>query len=236
MKVSINILAWNTISTTSLAIDVLKKDLKDIEHEIIVVDQGSTDGCQDIATIKNAQNRGISVGKNQGIEASKGEYILMLDGDVVPVPNSVICLMNYMDEHPDIHALGMYPDKWVRSVHEYDYQEYCHKLDPVVPHITGKHQGWCCYYGMYRKKIFDEGLRFDEFFGPGYGWEDCDFANQMQERGIQQWVAGINHKCGKYLHKINSSIRCMGYEKYMETSKDRGRHFSEKWQTTAGLC
>lgn len=236
LKISVNILTWNTFDVTSESVFQLRDELKDIPHEIIIVDQGSTDGCQDIATIKNGVNLGISKGKNQGIEASLGEYVFMLDGDVLPVKNSVICLMNYMDEHRDIDALGMYPDKWCRGKHEFGYQEWCEKLDPVVPHITGKHQGWCCYYGMYRRTIFDRGLRFDESFGPGYGWEDCDFSNTMLQMGIRQWVAGINFKCGKYLHKLNSSIRCMGQEKYVETSIERGKRFSEKWNTKAGIC
>jgi hypothetical protein len=160
----------------------------------------------------------------------------MLDGDVVPVRNSINCLLKYMEEHKDIDELGMYPDKWVRSKHEYDYQEYCEKLDPVEHHQKGKHQGWCCYYGLYRRTIFERGLKFDESFGVGYGWEDCDFANTMQQIGIKQYVAGINKKCGKYLHKINSSIRCMGYEKYQETSFERGKRYSEKWAETAGIC
>jgi glycosyltransferase involved in cell wall biosynthesis len=208
----------------------LDNELANIDSEVIIVDNGSTDGCEAIAAIKNPVNLGISKGKNQGIEASNGEFILMLDGDVVPTPNSIILLLEYMEAHPEIEALGMYPDKWARSRSDYGYQEYCNILDPIEEHKTGIKQGWCCYYGMYRREIFDRGLRFDERFGPGYGWEDVDFAETMQSMGIKQWVCGINFKCGKYLHAINSSIRVMGYEQYMETSKNRSRIFSEKWK------
>ena len=208
---------------------MLPEELSGIDCEIIIVDNGSTDGCQNLATIKNKTNLGISVGKNQGIDASSGEYIMMIDGDVVPVKNSIRCLLFYMEEHPEIEALGFYPNKWITSISQYGYQEYCHKLDPVEEHKTSKGQGWCCFYGMYRRTCFEKGLRFDESMGPGYGWEDFDFAESMTKLGITQWVAGINEKNGKYLHEINSSIRNMGQEQYMKTSKERSEYFHNKW-------
>lgn len=240
MKLSINILTWNTWSTLHQTLHVLANELKDVDSEVIIVDNGSTDGCQDFAKIKNPVNLGVSKGKNQGIEASKGDFIMMLDGDVVPVPNSIKCLLEYMETHPDIEALGFYPDKWTRNEGDYGLQDFCRKLDPVEPFKTGKGQGWCCYYGMYRRSCFDKGLRFDEKYGVGYGWEDVDFSETMRKMGIVQWVAGINSKTGKYLHKINSSHskNCLGegisdqrgYEKYQETYKIRGRYFSAKWK------
>jgi glycosyltransferase involved in cell wall biosynthesis len=210
-------------------IHVLATELVGIDSEVIIVDNGSTDGCQDAATIKNPVNLGISKGKNQGIDASTGEYIMMIDGDVVPVPNSIRCLMEYMEGHPDIDALGFYPDKWARNKTDFGLQEYCHKLDPVEEFITKDGPGWCCYYGMYRRSCFDKGLRFDENYGPGYGWEDCDFAMQMDKLGIKQWVAGINQKCGKYYHAINSSIRVMGMKAFSDSTKIRDQYYKNKW-------
>lgn len=230
MKLSVNILTWNTWKQLHDTLNILVTELEGIESEVIIVDNGSNDECKDAATIRNEKNLGISKGKNQGIDESIGEFIFMLDGDVVPVKNSIRCLLEYMQTHPEIEALGFYGDKWARDKTAYGLQEYCHKLDPIEEYRAGKGQGWCCFYGMYRRSCFDKGLRFDESFGVGYGWEDCDFAMTMEKLGIKQWVAGINFKCGKYLHAINSSIRNMGYEKYMETSKDRGRKFSEKWK------
>ena len=236
---SVNILTWNTFDTLHKTLHVLIDELKGLDAEVIIVDNGSKDGCQDFATIRNDKNLGISKGKNQGIEASQGEYIMMLDGDVVPVKNSIRCLLEYMQTHPDIDALGFYGDKWARNEGDYGLQEYCHKLDPVEEYKAGRKQGWCCFYGMYRKSIFDKGLRFDEGFGPGYGWEDCDFAYTMWSRGIKQWVAGINSKTGKYLHRINSSITkdCLGQgisanfalEKYNENLLKREAYMKTKW-------
>jgi glycosyltransferase involved in cell wall biosynthesis len=189
------------------------------------VDNGSNDGCEKLATIRNEVNLGISKGKNQGINASKGEYIFLLDGDIVPVPNSVNCLLAYMEEHREIDALGFLPDKFSVSKNGYGVQAWCEKLDPVK-----EHKGHCIYYGMYRRTVFERGAMMDESYGVGYGWEDLDQYQTMQKLGIKQYAAGINSLTGKYYHQINSSIRQMGFEKYMETSLKRSQLFKSKWE------
>lgn len=236
MKLSVNILTWNTIKTLHDTIHILKKELAGIDAEVIIVDNGSTDGSQNFATIKNEVNLGISKGKNQGIDRSKGEYILLLDGDIVPVPNSIVCLVDYLDRNNEVDALGFYPNKFSIQKNGHRalfHEEFCHTLFDVKPHVTH-----CIYYGIYRRKVFDLGIRMDESYGVGYGYEDLDFFMQMKEKKITQYVAHINHAGGKYYHEINSSIRQMGYEKYMETSKERSKIFNHKWgvATVRGVC
>lgn len=230
MKLSVGILTWQNISTIEMILNVLKVELADIDHEIIIVDQGSDDGTEEYATIANWENKGISVGKNQCINAAKGEYVLLLDGDVVPVKDSVKCLIEWMDTHQECNAIGFYPNKFSVEPNKemtWHHEEVCHELFDVKESPTT-----CLFYGLFRRKIFDDGLRMDEsgpFGEVGYGWEDHDFYMQMKERGITQYVAHINHAGGKYYHAINSSIRAMGREKYMETSRKRNKYFKEKW-------
>lgn len=236
MKLSVNILTWNTYRTLLCGLNILREDLKAVDHEIIIVDNGSNDGCEKIATIKNEKNLGISKGKNQGIDASKGEYILLLDGDIVPVPNSVNCLLDYLENHKEVDALGFYPNKFTQQRNQHRaifHEERCNNLLEVVPHCSH-----CIYYGIYRRSVFDRGIRMDEAYGVGYGYEDLDLFMQMKAKKIEQYVCHINHKGGKYYHEINSSIRQMGYEKYMESSKERSKIFNDKWgtATVGGFC
>lgn len=225
LKISINILTWNTLPTTEMTLETLKSEMIGIDHEIIMVDNGSIDGCQDLATIKNPTNLGISKGKNQGIDASKGEFIFLIDGDVVPVPNSIRLMLKHMEANPGCMALGVAPDKFCNNVRG-EYERFCAKLDPIREHF-----GHCIYYGMYRREIFQT-IRFDEQYGVGYGYEDLDTFMQMERAGIKQWVAGINHEAGKYLHMINSSINnknCLGFPLYMKSSVERSQIFKKKW-------
>lgn len=228
MKLSVNILTWNTFPTLHESLNMLKEELKGIASEVIIVDNGSTDGCQNFATIKNQVNMGISIGKNQGIAASVGEYILLLDGDIVPVPNSIRLLLEFLETNKEYDALGMRPNRFSNQKNRFgqkNHEEFCHKLVDVRPH-----KGHCIYYGMYRRSVFDRGVKLDESYGVGYGWEDLDVYMQMERLGIKQWVADINHTNGKYYHEINSSIRQMGFQKYMATSLERAIFFKKKWQ------
>jgi GT2 family glycosyltransferase len=235
VKISVNILTWNTASTLHETLHVLKEELKGIDHEVIIVDNGSNDGSQDYATIANKENLGISVGKNQGIKASVGEYILLIDGDIVPVPNSIRCLIKYLDEHPDIDALGFRPNRFSNQKNkngQNHHEDYCEKL-----HDIREHDGHCIYYGIYRRGVFDK-VMLDENYGVGYGYEDLDFYMQMKQAGIKQYICDINHTNGKYYHEINSSIRNMGYQKYIDSSKERWKLFQSKWgnQTVGAIC
>ena len=227
MKLSVNILTWNTVKTLVETIAILKQELDGMDAEVIIVDNGSTDGCQDFATIKNPVNLGISKGKNQGIDASSGDYICLIDGDIVPVVNSIRCLVDHLDANSDCQAIGFYPNKFTTEKNRngaVNHETFCHKLEPVE-----EYRGHCIYYGMYRREVFEK-VRFDEEYGPGYGYEDIDSYMQMEALGIKQYVAGINHKCGKYYHAINSSIRNAGFEWYMETQMKRSKIFKRKWQ------
>lgn len=233
LKLSVNILTWNCYEVLHKTMHILAEELRGIDSEVIIVDNGSNDGCQDLATIKNPINLGISVGKNQGIDSSNGEYILLLDGDVMPVPNSIRCLLEYMENNKYIDALGFHPNKWSNQFNnngQKHHEDYCDKLVNLTEH--GAH---ACYYGMYRRTVFERGVRFDEALGAGYGWEDCDMYMTMEKLGIKQYFIHINHPAGKYYHAINSSIRNMGFEKYMETCKDRERYFKKKWENNKCL-
>ncbi len=231
MKLSVNILTWNCVNTLKETLDILTRDLKDIEHEIIVIDNGSSDGSADLATIKNPENRGVSVGKNQGIDISRGEYIMLLDGDIVPVENSVNLLIDFLDNNYDKMAIGFYPNKFTDQKNkngQRHHEEFCHVLwNPTI------HSQVIAFYGMFHKNIFKEmGIRFPEdgpFSGVGYGWEDSDVYMQMRELGVHQWVAGMNHPTGRYYHEINSSIRLMGDKTYIDSSKARREAFKKKW-------
>lgn len=86
--VSVVLLNWNGGSYIRLCLDhLLSQTCNDME--IIVVDNGSTDGSVEmieseypnLRIIKNERNLGFSKGMNQGIAESKGEYIIPLNFD-----------------------------------------------------------------------------------------------------------------------------------------------------------
>ena len=79
--------------------------------EIILVDDGSTDGtsalCDEIAAdderihVVHKANGGLSSARNAGIDAARGEYLLFLDGDDSLSPDALATLRQAVASHPE---------------------------------------------------------------------------------------------------------------------------------------
>lgn len=115
-QLSIILLTWNAERHLTACIDSLLQSVATISHEVIVVDNGSTDRTLallqpyvdhgHIRLLKQPQNRGVSQGRNIGIRESKGDYIWLLDIDTVVNPAAVTALCDFMVQHPTCGICG----------------------------------------------------------------------------------------------------------------------------------
>src|SRR6185295_12565333 len=85
------------------------------ELEVILVDNGSTDGSLDEARatygdrlrlITNPRNEGFARGNNQAFDVARGEWIFLLNNDAVVADDTVAELMRAATEHPDAGMLA----------------------------------------------------------------------------------------------------------------------------------
>ena len=113
MKVSVTIVTWNSAKYLDECFAALsRQDYLDLE--VIIVDNASEDGTrerlQQVETqwrvIYNNKNVGFAAGQNQAIRASRGDYVLCLNPDVVLSPYFVAQLADGGSKsHPDAGAL-----------------------------------------------------------------------------------------------------------------------------------
>lgn len=102
MDLSIIIPSYNTKALLERCIISIITGLKesDVSHEVIVVDNASTDGSPELLRKKypqvqlvcNTENVGYGKANNQAIKKARGEYILLLNSDIV-VQNDAIGLL-----------------------------------------------------------------------------------------------------------------------------------------------
>jgi glycosyltransferase involved in cell wall biosynthesis len=197
MELSVIIPTYNNREVLRETIRALRDQTLDPGlYEIVVVDDGSTDGTAEmVAALSRAQgaavryvtqaNRGRSAARNLGVQAASGRIVVFLDSDLwatktllaehrrhYPPAVARRGVQGRTVTHPDARATPfmktkeMTPDLTLRRRRN---------LSPF--HVTTRN----C--SMLREEILEAG-GFDETFS-GYGWEDIELALRMHARGVR---------------------------------------------------
>ena len=113
-KLSIIILNYNTVNLTRDCLASIEKNRNEVPLEIIVSDNGSTDGSIEmirngfawVKLVENGANLGFAAGNNRARKFAKGEYVLFLNTDTIVKKGTLEETLNYMDEHSQVGALS----------------------------------------------------------------------------------------------------------------------------------
>lgn len=114
MDLSIIIVNWNTKGELLHCLASLIQPGQDGAREIILVDNGSSDGSagevkkgfSSVRVIENDGNLGFSRAANQGIRGSSGTYLLLLNPDTEVRKGALQRLVTFMEEHPEAGSAG----------------------------------------------------------------------------------------------------------------------------------
>lgn len=114
IKVSVIIVSWNTRGLLRQCLNSLAATVGDLACEVIVVDNGSTDGSvkmvkeefSEVNLIANDTNRGFGPANNQGIQIARGRYIVLLNSDTIVLPSALQSMLVFMDSQARIGAAG----------------------------------------------------------------------------------------------------------------------------------
>ena len=114
MDVSIIIVNYNTKELISNCIQSIYERTSAIDFEIIVVDNASVDGSQQmiienfptIKLIELTENIGFGRANNEGIKIASGKNIFFLNPDTILLNNAIKILSEFLDENGDIGACG----------------------------------------------------------------------------------------------------------------------------------
>ena len=174
MNVSIIIPALNANHTLPACLQACQTQAlpPDVKLEIILVDDGSSDGTQEVAQSAGVQlqqhpiQRGAGAARNTGLTAAQGEIILFTDADCVPQQNWVAEMIRPFQDPSIQGCKGIYATKQPELVARFVQIEYEDKYDllrtqPIIDFIDTYSAG---YRANLLKAVggFDETIRYVE--------------------------------------------------------------------------
>lgn len=191
MKVSVVIATRNRRELLERSLECLfRQDYPKDQYEIIVVDDGSSDGTQKMVERKNPscglkylkhkERRGQSRAKNLGVSHTEGEVIIFIDDDVFCPPQFIREHMRYHERYNNIIVDGpaintdrtesLFNDKKKRLLAFLDFFG--------ASFITSNTS---C-----KKDSLIKAGGFDEEFGTRFGWQDRELGFRLREMGVKR--------------------------------------------------
>jgi GT2 family glycosyltransferase len=199
-----------------------------LPFEVIVVDNASSDGTlimlkdsfPNVTVIVNDTNVGFSRANNIGIEASQGEFVLLLNPDTIVLPGTLDKMLKFMQCHPNIGVMGCrlidehgntqpscgrYPTPRLAVPHLFGLHKRIHKLRSFYMsdwnHSSTRFVDWvCAACFLTRRKIINKIGPLDESLFL-YG-EEMDWCLRMS---VDKWKTAYYHEAA-IIHYGGESI------------------------------
>ncbi len=201
MKVSFIIPLFNGLPLTQAMLESLRATISaDVAHEIILVDDGSSDGTREwlksvgsfARVLLNDRNLGFAATCNRGASAATGGFLFFLNNDLVMLPGWLEPMLAAFDRFPSAGLVGNVQRNFATGAVDHAGVFFDHKGKPT--HLTRR--GWTAWreavavtgacFGI-RRATWEKLGGFDE----GYvnGGEDVDLSLRAIETGLTNYVA-----------------------------------------------
>lgn len=214
MDLSIIIVNFNTKSITGNCLRTIKNSLDKVRKEVIIVDNGSTDGSikylshkfPQYKVVSSGGNVGFAQGNNFGAELAKGKYIWLLNSDTLLKSDTISTLMKYAVKNDSLiascrllnpnHTIqpqgGFLPDLWrliCWMLFIDDLPVINHLIKPYHQNLPeffrlDQHPGWLAGTALLIKRNL-----YDQMYGLDkhifmYG-EDVEFCLRAKNKGVR---------------------------------------------------
>jgi GT2 family glycosyltransferase len=235
--ISIIIPAYNQHELTDQCIAAVCRHTQ--EMEIILVDNGSTPRYSDTGadmTIRNEKNLGFPAAVNHGIEAAKGDIVILLNNDVIVTRDWAKRLVDHLRQFAIIAPMTNYCAGLQRiTTPAYETEE---ELNAVAAELSltssvsagGSVQAanWIIGFCMaFRKSLWEEIGPFDESLWPCSG-EEIDFCLRARAAGRKVGIAR-----DVYVHHFGSQtfadMQQAGQINYNQVVDRNNAHLTKKW-------
>lgn len=231
MKLSFIVPIYNVEQYLSKCVDsLLAQDYED--YEIILVDDGSSDGCPAICDdyaaahenirVIHQKNGGLSVARNVGVKAAKGEYICFVDSDDYWELNVLYGLMKQI-ERDNLDVLRF---KYQNVNEKYEVfnpykrdrrleNDYSESVTDGVSFLNSRMNTQCYAWQFVLQRELLNGC----IFTPGIYFEDTDWTPRMLRKANR--VASTNIVVYNYLQREGSITNAVNRSKQKKVLDDK---------------
>lgn len=113
-EVSVVIVTWKSREDIVGCLEALLRQQSGMVFDVWVIDNASGDGTDrlvrerfpNVHCLVNGKNRGFAAAANQGIHASRGNYVLLLNPDATVAPDALVSLAEFFEADPDVGIVG----------------------------------------------------------------------------------------------------------------------------------
>ena len=257
-KITFVIPSRNNLEFLQLAYDSIRR--LDIKHEILVLNDASTDGTTEWISSQQVQDESLITYHNpgperigivgmfdKGIEMARTEIIMAFHADMVVGPDLDIHILKHLERgkvisatrvEPPLHPEG--PEKMLVNfgieVEEFEYEKFANwvKNEYQPKHGKTETEGIFAPWCMYREDFLAIGGH-DELFAP-QSKEDSDLFNRFVLNGykvIQTWEGLVYHftSRGSRFNKHAGGAAGKNSDEWLQTTTTNMKKFIKKWGT-----
>ena len=114
LQLSVCIVTYQAHAYLRQCLDTFLKEIGNVSHEIIVVDNGSRDGTLEMLSndypqvfvLQNDANEGFTRPINKAMRQSSGQFVALLNPDTITLPGAFQNLIQFMQENPGVGICG----------------------------------------------------------------------------------------------------------------------------------
>lgn len=218
--------------------------------EVVLVDDASTDETaallhrwassdQRFRMVRNQTNRGFIASCNRGARLARGEILIFLNNDTVPLPGWLAPLLRTFRDHPDAGAVGgklVYPDGLLQEAggvifsdgSAANFGKYDANVDdPIYSYV--REVDYCSGAQLAtRRSVFEEMNGFDVRYCPAY-YEDVDYCFSLWHAGYRVYYQPDSLVV--HLEGASEADRSTGHKQYQRVNAVK---FAEKWGPALG--
>jgi GT2 family glycosyltransferase len=238
---SIVILNRNRLSDLRQCLDSIAANTPE-RHEIIVIDNGSTDGSREylhvitgerenLRVVVNAENIGFAAGNNQGIALAGGDGIVILNNDTAVTDGWLARLWAALDAHPETGIVGPMTNyaSGPQVIPKVPYKN-AQGLARFARRLASDHVGESeearrivAFCWLMRREVVERIGGFDEHFGTG-NCEDDDYCVRTVQAGLRTRIAR-----DVFVHHTGSQTFRAENIDYGESLRNNFEIFKRKW-------